>query len=91
MMNREGSEEAPQQSAVLADPAADTNTTHLTQEDVARRFRISVATIERWRSESVGPVYLKLCGKIRYRLQDILAYERDCLRRGTGQRVAGPG
>jgi hypothetical protein len=91
MMNREGSEEAAQQSAVLADPAADSNAAHLTQEEVAQRFRISVATIERWRSESIGPMYLKLCGKIRYRLQDILAYEQDCLRRGTGQRAADPG
>ena len=62
-------------------------TTHLNQRELARRFGISVATIERWRSEQIGPRYLKLCGQIRYRIEDILAYERECLRQGTAKRA----
>jgi hypothetical protein len=55
---------------------------HLTQLDLARRWRVSPRTLERWRWRRQGPAYLKLGGSIVYRLVDIEAYE-------AGQRCAG--
>jgi hypothetical protein len=50
----------------------------LTQEDIALRWGISGATLERDRSLKQGMRYLKIGGLIRYRLQDVLDYEAEC-------------
>lgn len=55
---------------------------HLNQEQLARRWGISPRTLERHRWLCVGVPYLKLHGRVAYRLEDILAYE-DQHRRGT--------
>jgi hypothetical protein len=58
---------------------------HLNQEQLAARWCISEATLERWRSEGIGPKFLKLCGRVLYRLVDIEAYEESCLQVSTTQ------
>jgi hypothetical protein len=55
---------------------------HLTQADLARRWRISPRTLERWRWLRQGPPYLKLGAVVAYRLEDIEAFE-------SAQRRAG--
>jgi hypothetical protein len=50
-------------------------TQHLTQTDLARRWRISPRTLERWRYLRFGPNYIKVGGRIVYLLADIQAYE----------------
>lgn len=55
-------------------PAA-TTVRHLGQRDVAARWRLSVRTLERWRSRRQGPPFLKLGGKVVYRIEDVEAYE----------------
>ncbi|MEP7182342.1 MAG: helix-turn-helix domain-containing protein [Betaproteobacteria bacterium] len=60
---------------------------HLDQNQLAQRWGVSVTTLERWRSLGLGCPYLKLGGQCRYRLDDVLAFERDCLRQSTSQRV----
>lgn len=40
---------------------------HLTQKQLAARWSISEATLERRRSEGLGPKFLKLCGRVLYR------------------------
>ncbi len=40
---------------------------HLNQKQLAARWSISEATLERWRSEGIGPKFLKLCGRVLYR------------------------
>ena len=52
---------------------------HLTQQELANRWNTSVHTIERYRTQSVGPVYLKIGGKVMYRIEDVEAYEHECL------------
>jgi len=47
----------------------------ITQVELASRWRISEATLERDRSLKKGVRYMKLGGAIRYRLDDVLAYE----------------
>src|SRR6266550_6741622 len=48
---------------------------HLTQEQLARRWNISPRTLERWRWLKQGPTYLKVGGRVLYRLEDIDAFE----------------
>jgi predicted site-specific integrase-resolvase len=58
---------------------------HLTQFDLADRWRISHRTLERWRSAGVGPAYLKLGGSVSYRLDDVEAYEAAQRRTAAAQ------
>jgi hypothetical protein len=49
----------------------------ITQVELASRWRISEATLERDRSLKKGVRYMKLGGSIRYRLEDVLEYENS--------------
>ena len=62
-------------------------TRHLTQRELADRWNKSEATIERYRSDGVGPRYLKIGGKVMYRLEDIEHFELDCLHESPSTRV----
>ena len=46
------------------------------------RWRVSPRTLERWRCAGTGPAWLQLNGRVLYRLEDVLAFERARLRRG---------
>jgi len=48
---------------------------HLTQHELADRWRISHRTLERWRCAGQGPAYLKLGGSVVYRIADVEAFE----------------
>jgi predicted DNA-binding transcriptional regulator AlpA len=52
--------------------------THLTEREVATRCKLSVRTLQRWRYIGMGPSYLKLGGRIVYRLSDVEAWEERC-------------
>ena len=51
----------------------------ISQNELAQRWQISEATLERWRSQRKGPQYLKLGGQVRCRLADVEAYELEKL------------
>ncbi len=55
----------------------------MTQAELAERWRISEATLERWRTESKGPMFLKLGNQVRYRVQYVEAFEEVALRGST--------
>jgi predicted site-specific integrase-resolvase len=67
------------------------NIKHLNQRQLADRWDVSEATLERWRSEGIGPVFLKLQGRVLYRHEDVEAFESDSLRKSTSERVAVAG
>ncbi|MBR0658706.1 helix-turn-helix transcriptional regulator [Neoroseomonas oryzicola] len=52
----------------------------LTQVELAHRWTISPRTLERWRWLHQGPRYLKIGGRVVYRLEDIEAFEANQLR-----------
>jgi predicted site-specific integrase-resolvase len=56
---------------------------YLDQKDLARRWGMSPRTLERWRLIGFGPVFLKLGKKVKYRIEDIEAFERTQLRQST--------
>ena len=47
----------------------------LSQLDLARRWAISPRTLERWRWTGEGPRYIKLVGRVVYRLEDVETFE----------------
>lgn len=48
----------------------------LTERDLATRWRWSVASLANQRSRGAGPRYLKIGASVRYRLSDVIAFER---------------
>ena len=57
---------------------------HLSAQEVAQRWSVSVRTLERWRAAGSGPAWLRLGSGVRYRLADVLAFEEAQLRRPDG-------
>lgn len=60
-------------------------TTHFDQLQLAKRWSLSTATLERWRTLGTGPKYIRLPGKVIYRLCDIEAYENECTVSSTAE------
>ncbi len=56
----------------------------LTQTDLADRWRLSPRTLERWRWLKLGPAYLKIGGRVVYRIEDVEAYEAAQFHAGGG-------
>lgn len=65
-------------------------TKHLNQAELAERWGVSASTLERWRIDGIGPVFLKLRGRVAYRMEDIEAYEAESMRQSTSK-SAKPG
>ena len=55
----------------------------MTQTELAERWQISEASLERWRTEAGGPIFLKLGAQVRYRVRDVEAFEAEVLREST--------
>ncbi|HAZ61670.1 MAG TPA: terminase [Gammaproteobacteria bacterium] len=60
----------------------------LTQTHPADRWQVAESTLECWRSEGIGPLFMKMMGRVRYRLSDITDFEEDALRAGTSERAS---
>ena len=48
---------------------------HFDQKRLANRWLISPRTLEQWRWQGRGPRYLKIGGRVVYRLSDVEAFE----------------
>ena len=59
--------------------------THLNQADLAARLNVSPRTLERWRWTGEGPAFLKIGGRVVYRLEDVEAFEADQRGESTAQ------
>ena len=53
----------------------------LTQSALAKRWRISPHTLERWRWTGEGLQFVKIGRLVRYRLEDVEAYEARAVQR----------
>lgn len=60
---------------------------HLNQRQLADRWDLSEASLERWRTEGIGPVFMKLQGRVLYRAEDIESFENESLRKSTSERA----
>ena len=73
------SESAPAHQLLVQAAPAEPARQLLTEKMLADRWVCSVARLQRWRTVGEGPQYLKIVGKVLYRLKDIEAYEEACL------------
>lgn len=60
---------------------------HLNQVQLSRRWSISPRTLERWRWLHQGPQYLKIGGRVVYRVEDIETFEKDRSRNAAPARA----
>jgi hypothetical protein len=58
-------------------------TPHLSQSELATRWRMSPRTLERWRFTGEGPQFIKIGGRVVYRLEDVEAFEARHTRQVT--------
>jgi hypothetical protein len=59
------------------------STRHLSQIELAARWNLSPRTLERWRFTGEGPQFVKLGGRVVYRLEDVEGYEAEQTRQAT--------
>lgn len=65
----------------MAIPAAHLNDEPLlTERALALRWTMSVRSLQRWRATGAGPVWMRIGGCVRYRLEDVLAFEQSRLK-----------
>lgn len=70
-------------SARSLEGAARAEHPHLLEHELARRWRLSTRTLQRWRQAGAGPVFLQLGHRIAYRLSDVERFE------GAHERTGG--
>ncbi|MCC3861774.1 helix-turn-helix domain-containing protein [Emcibacteraceae bacterium Y4] len=56
---------------------------HLNQIELADPWNLSERTLERWRWLGEGPAFMKLGGRVVYRVEDIEAFEANQMRQST--------
>ena len=69
--------------AATEHPDLELLTTH--EASAALRNAVSASTLNRWRCEGRGPVFVKLGGRVYYRPQDLLAWLDERSRQSTAQ------
>ena len=52
-------------------------TRHLNPFQLARRWGVTPKTLQNWRYKGKGPAYLKICGHIVYRQDDVEQFETN--------------
>ena len=56
---------------------------HMNQVELSRRLGVSCRTLERWRWVGVGPKFIKVGGRVKYRLADVESFEQSRLCQST--------
>ena len=57
----------------------------LTETDVSKQLRVSLACLRRWRLEKRGPVFVKIGQLVRYRPEDLESWLHTLPTGGLGQ------
>jgi Fe2+ transport system protein B len=50
---------------------------HFDEKALAKRLGMSVKTLQNWRHQGIGPKWEKIGRAVRYRLRDIIAFEKS--------------
>jgi hypothetical protein len=59
---------------------------HLSQSELVERWGVSPRTLERWRWLGFGPRYIKVGGRVVYRVDEIEAFEQRQTRQSTSDK-----
>jgi hypothetical protein len=62
---------------------------HISTQELAMRWSVSQSSLQSWRAQGIGPVFLKIQNRVVYREEDVIAYEAQCLRKSTSESVGG--
>ena len=65
-------------------------TNHLNQDALAERWQMSPRTLEQWRYRGFGPRFLKIGGRVLYRLTDVETFETASVHANTVGPVLEP-
>ncbi|MDD3028872.1 MAG: DNA-binding protein [Alphaproteobacteria bacterium] len=63
---------------------------HFNATQLAERWGVCSATLDRWRQRGRGPLFIKIGNHVVYRLCDIEAYENAQLRQTTDKDLGVP-
>lgn len=55
----------------------------LSPQQLAWRWSCSEKTLQRWRTLGIGPVFVKLGGRVMYPVESVVSHERKHRRNGT--------
>lgn len=66
----------------MTDLLTDEERPHLLEPELARRWRLTTRTLQRWRRAGTGPVFLLLGRRVAYRRSDIERFEEAQARTG---------
>lgn len=65
----------------IARKAARSTARPLTEIELAKRWALTTRTLQGWRNKKIGPPYIVIGrNTVRYRLEDVIAYEKDRLK-----------
>jgi excisionase family DNA binding protein len=70
---------APDEEALMASKTtvfAHHGEKHLTIEELAEREGVPPGTVRQWNSRGTGPQYMRIGRYVRYRLADVIAWEK---------------
>jgi hypothetical protein len=76
--------------ATKSDPMRPAKQRFFDEKSLATRWGSSVKLLQKMRSDGSGPAYYKIGRSVRYRLRDIVAYEKLSLFNSTAQSCARP-
>ena len=55
--------------------SAEKEPVYLNPHQLAQRWGLTYGTLERWRWRGTGPRFMKIGWRIKYRIEDVIAYE----------------
>jgi predicted DNA-binding transcriptional regulator AlpA len=50
---------------------------HLSPAELAERYDVPIETVYGWNKQRIGPQYLRIGRHVRYRLADVIAWEKS--------------
>lgn len=57
------------------------------ERQLAKHWGIKENTLQKWRSMGLGPIYMKIGGKVIYPIESIMEYEKNRLYRSSSEKV----
>lgn len=58
-----------------------------TEQQLCKLWSITLDTLRKWRLTGYGPIYIKVGGAVRYRPEDVRAFEQQTMYRSSGEKI----
>jgi hypothetical protein len=70
---------------IASTPSSSSRAERLSEKQLAERWNLSVRTLQAARVKGTGVPFIRIGRAVRYRLEDVLAYEQASLRTHTAE------